>query len=402
MKQFNPQKNYILLLVVMLCFSVATSLFQGVQENYFAESLFISRSGRGIVEFFRELPGLLLFLILALFYKMPEHRILRVGFFVAIAGIVGFVLVGTQLIPAVFFLTIFSAGQHILMPVRQSYAVHSVEPGKEGSALGLMRSIQSIGRVAGFFIVPLIFLLTANTENGFISTFICVIFFAVGALILSFFLRNEGGHVKRERLYFRKKYKTYYILQNFYGARKQVFLTFGPYVLILKYGASPAVIASLLGICAVISIFSSPLIGKLIDHIGYKKIMVGDTVILFFVCLVYGFAHHLFPENIAFYVICGVFILDSLVSHASMAASVYVKDLSDNREEMTATLTTGISLDHVISIFIALVGGFIWEHVGIELLFVLAAVMAVMNSLIALTIKTGKKIDNNMMQDKTI
>jgi MFS family permease len=393
MKKLNLQKNYILLLVVMLCFSLGTALLQGVQENYFADSLNISRSGRGIVEFFREMPGLLLFLILALFYKMPESRILRIGFFVAIVGIIGFVLVGTQLVPAIFFLTIFSAGQHILMPVRQSYAVHSVEPGREGAALGLMRSVQSVGRVVGFFVVPFIFLMTKNSENGFIITFICVIFFAVGALVLSFFLKNEGGHVKRERLYFRKKYKTYYILQNFYGARKQVFLTFGPYVLVLKYGATPAVIATLMGICAVLSIFTSPMIGKLIDKIGYKKIMVGDTVILFFVCLVYGFAHHLFQENIAFYVICGVFIIDSLVSHASMAASVYVKDLSDSREEMTATLTTGISLDHAISIFIALAGGFIWEHVGIELLFVLAAAMAVMNSLIALTIKTGKKID---------
>ncbi|MBC8452606.1 MAG: hypothetical protein H8D65_01980 [Spirochaetes bacterium] len=81
-----------------------------------------------------------------------------------------------------------------------------------------------------------------------------------------------------------------------------------------------------------------------------------------------------------------------------MAASVYVKDLSDNREEMTATLTTGISLDHAISIFIALAGGFIWEHVGIEMLFILAAIMSAMNSLIALTIKTTK----NRIEDLSI
>ena len=167
-----------------------------------------------------------------------------------------------------------------------------------------------------------------------------------------------------------------------------MFFTFGPYVLIMKYGATPEIIATLMGICAVLSIFVSPLIGKIIDRAGFKAVMVGDTVILFFVCLVYGFAHHIFPENIAFLVICGIFILDNLVSHASMAASIYVKHLSDTREEMTATLTTGISIDHLISIFIALVGGMVWEYVGVELLFVLAALMAVMNSLIALTIRT--------------
>lgn len=391
MKSNNSRKNYFVFLASMLCFALAFSLFRGVMDNYLAGSLSVSRSGRGVVEFFREMPGLLLFLILALFYRIPEHRILRIGFVVALGGIVGFALVGTRLVPAIFFLTLLSAGQHILMPVQQSFVIHSVPQGQEGSALGFMRGIQSIGRVVGFFIVPVIFVITADINRGYVTTFFCVILFVLAALGASFFLKDDGGHVKRQRLYFRKKYKTYYILQNFYGARKQVFITFGPYLLILKYGATPGVIASLLGACAVLSIFTSPLIGKIIDRVGYKVVMVGDTVILFFVCLVYGFAHYLFSMEIAYIVVCGVFILDNLVSHASMAASIYVKHLSDTREEMTATLTTGISIDHLISIFIALVGGMIWEYVGIELLFILAALMAVMNSLIALTIRTTSR-----------
>ncbi len=387
MRPFNERKNYLFFLASLLCFGIASALLRGVLDNYLANSLAVSKAGRGVVEFFREMPGLLLFLILALFYRMPEHRILRVGFSIALAGIAGFLIVGPRLVPAIGFLTLWSAGQHIIMPVRQSFAAHSVKHGEEGAALGTMRSIESMGKVFGFLIVPGIFAVAAE-GSGFTLTFIGVIIMVLFALGFSFFLRNDGGRVQRQRLYFRRKYRTYYILQNFYGARKQVFLTFGPYVLILKYGSTPAVIASLMGLCAVLSIFVSPMIGRIIDRAGFKAVMVGDTVILFFVCLIYGFAHRIFPHEIAYIVICSVFVLDSLVSHASMAASVYVKHLSDNREEMTATLTTGISLDHLISIFIALAGGMVWEYLGIELLFVLAAAMAVMNSLIALTIRT--------------
>ena len=385
------RKNYLIFLLSVLCFGIATALFRGVLDNYLASSLSVGKSARGVVEFFRELPGFFLFLIIALFYKIPEHRILRIGYVIALLGIIGFILVGPQLVPAVIFLMLWSTGQHVLMPVRQSFAVHSVKQGEEGRALGLLRSVQSMGQVVGFFIVPLIFVVSSG-DSGFSTTFMFVILLVVGDLGVFFFLKAASGHVNRQRIYFHKKYTKYYILQNFYGARKQVFLTFGPYVLILKYGASPSIIATLMGVSAIMCIFASPIAGKIIDKAGYKAVMVGDTVIPFFVCLVYGFSHHFFPEHIAYFVICTIFVIDNIVSLASMAASVYIKDISDSREEVTATLTTGISLDHLISIFIALGGGVVWELLGIEVLFSIAAAMAVMNSLIALTIKTKKGI----------
>ena len=386
MRTEEVKKNYRIFLMSMLFMGISAALFKGVLDNYLADILNISKSGRGIVEFFREMPGFFLFLILALFYTIAEHRILQIGFLIAAMGVIGFVLSGTQTVAAVFFLVVYSTGEHILMPVRQSFAVHSAQKGAEGSALGLMRSMQSVGQVVGFFAVPLIFLFFSGL-TGFRISFFVVVGLLFASLFIAMKLKSDGQTVRRQRLYFHRKFMLYYVLQNFYGARKQVFLTFGPYVLILNYGASPSVIASLMGFSAVLNIFGSPLIGRIIDKIGYKKVMVGDTLILMVVCLIYGFAHHLFPMNIAYIVIAVVFVLDTLISHASMAASVYVKDLSTTREEMTATLTTGISLDHLISIFIALAGGMIWEFLGIELLFVTAAVMAVMNSLIAMMIK---------------
>ncbi len=393
MSPFNPKKNYLIFLSSILFFSVAGALFRGVLDNYLAESLLVSKSGRGIVEFFRELPGLLLFLILALFWRMQDNHILRIGFSVALAGLLGFILVGVHLVPVVIFLTLYSTGQHILMPVEQSLAVHTARSGQEGTVLGVLQGVKSFGQVAGFFIVPFIFLASPSEASGYITTFMIVILLVSGTILISFFIRNEGGHVQRQRLYFRRKYRLYYVLQNFYGARKQVFLTFGPYVLILYYGASPSVIATLLGVTAMLSTLASPLIGRIIDKVGYKAVMVGDTVILFFVCIVYGFAHRVLPHQGAYIAILIVFVLDGIISHASMAASVYVKSISDSKDEMTATLTTGISIDHLVSVFIALAGGIIWELFGIELLFSLAALLAAGNSLVALRIRTASDRD---------
>ena len=118
--------------------------------------------------------------------------------------------------------------------------------------------------------------------------------------------------------------------------------------------------------------------------------MISDTLILVIVCFFYGFAHHIFPHNVAFVVCCMNYILDSVISLASMASNVYVQDLSDSAEEVRATISTGVSVNHLITILIALFGGWIWQTLGIETLFILSAVLGLCNSAYAATIKTAE------------
>ena len=119
--------------------------------------------------------------------------------------------------------------------------------------------------------------------------------------------------------------------------------------------------------------------------------MVADTLILVIVCFFYGFAHHLFPMEIAFIVCCINYVLDSVISLASMASNVYVQDLADNADEVKATISTGVSVNHVITIFIALFGGWIWQVLGIETLFIVSAVLGLCNSAYAASIKTKQQ-----------
>jgi MFS family permease len=135
----------------------------------------------------------------------------------------------------------------------------------------------------------------------------------------------------------------------------------------------------------------SPLVGRIIDKVGYKAVMVGDTLILIVVCILYGFAHRIFSPGAAFIVVCCNFILDSTISIASMASNVYVQRIASNQEEITATLSTGISVNHIISIFIALLGGWIWKVTGIEVLFAMSAFLGLMNSIYAATIRKDEE-----------
>ena len=95
--------------------------------------------------------------------------------------------------------------------------------------------------------------------------------------------------------------------------------------------------------------------------------------------------------HIAFIVCCVNYVLDSVISLASMASNVYVQDISDSAEEMRATISTGVSVNHLITIMVALFGGWIWKTLGIETLFMLSAVLGLCNSAYAATIKTSGK-----------
>lgn len=156
--------------------------------------------------------------------------------------------------------------------------------------------------------------------------------------------------------------------------------------------ADAAIISMLFAISAIACFVLSPWVGKLIDRIGYKTVMIADTLLLVIVCFFYGFAHHLFSMETAFIVCCVNYVMDSVISLASMASNVYVQDISDNQEEMRATISTGISVNHLITVFIALLGGWVWNVLGIETLFIVSAFLGLCNSAYAATIKPKRQM----------
>lgn len=384
-------------LMAILFSGLAYGFYRGIQDNYLAEIVKITEFERGIVEFFREIPGLMLVFILAAMYRFSETKVFKIGTAVMLAGSVGLLLLDSSKAMVILCMVIFSSGEHIVMPIKSSMSLSLAKASKGGASLGVTSSINHGGNIIGYLAVTGLFLLFPHigiqkgSVTGFKFVFLITTVLLILSTLIAFAMQDRGVAVRRSRIYFNKKFTKYYMLEVFYGARKQIFLTFAPYVLILFYGADTSVIAFLLAICAGFGMVLSPLIGRLVDHLGYRTIMIADTLILIVVCFFYGFAHRLFPKDIAFIIVCINFVLDSIISLASMATNVYVQDLSSSPEELTATITTGISVNHLISVMIALLGGLIWQKLGIEVLFTLSALLGLANTLFAMTIKKPEK-----------
>ncbi len=388
---FKNDTKWKTLFLSILMMSVGYGLHKGIVDNYLAEVVGMGEMDRGVTEFFREIPGFLLIFILALFYKFSAEKMYKFGGLIMVVGMGLLAFVPSYKALVIFSIFLYSTGEHIQLGMKNTLSLEYSKTGLGGQALGYQNAIYQAGNLAGYIIVMVVFWILAS-KNMYKPFFMASTLFIVIAFCFALNLTGKSETDKtKSRFYFKKKFTKYYMLEVFYGARKQVFFTFGPYVLILFYGANASVISLLFAVSAISCFFLSPVVGKIVDRLGYKPVMVGDTLILVIVCFFYGFAHHIFPKNIAFIVCCVNYVLDSVISLASMASNVYVQDISDSKEEMRATISTGISVNHMITIFIALFGGWIWQKLGIETLFIVSAVLGLCNSAYAATIKVSKK-----------
>ena len=390
---FLPESCYKAFILSLLTMGLAYGLYKGVIDNYLAEIVTMSEFDRGVAEFFRELPGVLMVFILAVLFMLSAEQLYKLGAVIMVGGMALLFALPADRVLVTIAICIHSLGEHIQLGMKNTLSLEYAKPGFSGVALGLQNSINHIGTLVGYAVVMVAFLFISGMGafKGFflLAAVICTISAVISLRMTG---RSETDKTK-SRFYFRKKYTKYYFLEVFYGSRKQVFLTFGPYVLILFYGASTSVIGLLFAISSICCYFAAPLVGKIIDKLGYKVVMISDTLILVIVCFFYGFSHHIFPKNVAFIICCVNYVLDSVISLASMASNVYVQDISDSPEETRATISTGISVNHIISVLIALFGGWIWETLGVETLFIVSAVLGLCNSAYAATIKGKGKLE---------
>jgi len=77
-----------------------------------------------------------------------------------------------------------------------------------------------------------------------------------------------------------------------------------------------------------------------------------------------------------------------MLMSVNMARSTYMKKISLDPSHVQPALTASVSIDHIFSITVALLGGLIWTSVGFQYVFLLGAVIAVGNFLAAMQIRT--------------
>ncbi|MBU4054923.1 MAG: MFS transporter, partial [Proteobacteria bacterium] len=181
--------------------------------------------------------------------------------------------------------------------------------------------------------------------------------------------------------------KLYYALNVISGARKQLFITFAPWVLVQVFEQPTQIMATLFTIGGVIGILFQPLLGWAVDKLGERFVLSAEAVVLIFVCFGYGFAKFLLPFKAAFLVVCVCFLLDQMIFSVGMARATYMKKIAKDPADIQPALTAAVTIDHIFSISAALAGGLVWSAFGFQYVFMMGAVLALINFFTALRVR---------------
>lgn len=346
-------------------------------NNYLAATYNISPMARGILEFPRETPGFLIIFLIGFLYFLGDLRVSIIATLLCSISLIGLGHFAATYALLILWLALYNTGTHLNMVLTSSIGMNLAKEDSYGKTLGLIGSVSVAASIIGYFIVMIGFkFLNFDFKIAYI---IAAIMYLIAVLFLiPIKLPNVKNH-KGVKFVIKKDYWLYYVLSVFYGARKQIFITFAPWVLI-KIFKQPVSNFAVVGIvCSFLGIGFRSLIGRLIDKLGEKKILTFDAIMIFLICIGYASTQNIKVKTVALVLAYTCYIIDNLMFATSMARSTYIKKIIKNPDDLTPTLSTGTSMDHAVSMSLPMLSGFLWNRFGYEYVFILAALFALGN-----------------------
>ncbi len=376
----GSEKDYLLFLISGVFLGIAQSVDGSTLTNYLKEHFGMMIIHRSALEFPRELPGLLVILFIgALSFLGGDVRISVAANLLAAIGMFCLGIIPPQYAMVILVIFIYSMGQHIFMPLNGSIGMSFAEYDGMGKILG---RLSSVGNIAIVVSSASLWALYRFAHISFTTAFtIGAVAFLVSAILLSFIRQTQTVHVKKRYIY-RKEYRLYYWLCMLYGARKQIFITFGPWVLVEVFKQPVATMTLLFFIIAVIGIFVKPWVGHLIDKVGERIVLSTEAFLFFLTCLGYAFAEDLFRPSVAIAFIYVCYVVDFTLDSVYMARVTYMKKIALKPEDVSPSLALGTSVDHVVTLFLPILGGLVWYKSGpggYKYVFMGGAVVAFLN-----------------------
>jgi len=399
LSNFKSMKKEMKIYFCILAFTaLATGMSQGIFSNYFKDTYNISAFQRGIIEFPREIPGMITILVIAMLASMND---IRVSMFAQILSVLGILVLGIftpKFSMMLVFLFINSLGAHLFMPLSDGIAISLVDQNKLGMRMGQFKGTSTAFLMLSSTIVFILFKI--NVFSFFTAIkwpFIIAGIFSLIVLALLILLDRSIDHPvihdKKTKFIFRKEYKFYYVLVILFGVQKQIMLVYGPWVLIEILGKKADTLALLTIVGAFIGIFFIPALGVWLDRFGVKKLLYADGISFVAVYFLFGLLTTGYVTGtlsiVGWPVLLGYFmvIIDKVSTQMSFIRTVYLKKIAVNSSDVIPTLSLGMSMDHFVSIACAVLSGLVWSVWGPQYIFYFASVISLGNVYVAYKVK---------------
>lgn len=368
-----------LLWLAVFCLMFGFGIYSSTFFNFATEALKIGPKQIGWVEAVRETPGFLCVLAAALTMRVAEPLLGSVTMLLMAVGLGAYAWVD-GIHSLMLWSFVWSVGLHTWMPIQSSLAMHLADAKSKGKRLGQTTAAGSVGTLLGMLAVRQL-----NYAVSFRHWFLAgAVLMLLAGLIMLTLRRDIAGYIEKPRFVWRRRYLLYYLLTLLEGCRKQVFFTFGPYALTKVYGVKLPTMALLMMINTFVNTIGAPAIGRTIDRIGERRILLVSYSALIFVFLGYATIRDAG-------VLCVLFCLDNFFYLSTFCLTTYVQKIAPPADLMP-TLSMGVTTNHAAAVLVPLIGGTLWASFGYPITFKGGAVVVCISLMLAARIPSWKAV----------
>ena len=358
--------------VAAFAMNAGLSAYGAIYNNFLVNDLHITAQALGGLESLREVPGFLTVAMAAVTVQFRESRLAAVSLLLMGLGLAAIAGAHSWLYLVAAGM-VWSIGFHLFNPLSNGLVLAAAERSQEGRALGWIGGIGATGALAGMAMVFAVVGLL-GLRGTFVPTGLIVLAGAVALL----FMRDRQV-APRTRLVVRRRYGIYYALTLLDGSRRQIFMTFAVYLLVKVYDLDVQHITALLIVNSIVTTLATPVIGRLIDRYGERRLLA-----LNYACLIFLFAGYALVHNL---IVLGVlYCLDNAFFAFSLGINSYLGRIAPP-EDVTPSLVMGSTVNHIAAVGVPVAGGLLWSTVGYQVTFLAGAATCLLSVLSALAIR---------------
>jgi predicted MFS family arabinose efflux permease len=339
------------------CVGMTLALQMALNSNFLVGEIGVSGFQAGLLEAVRESLGIAALGVFVVIAGLAEPLIASLFLVLIALGLGAYSMAPTYGFVMILGVT-WSLGFHVWAPLPNSMTLALAEPGKAGARLGAVASAGALGSAAGIALAFLLTLLGVRIRPLYIVTGAAALLAAAACFGIPLKIKTPGPS-----FVFRRRYLRYYVLNFLEGWRKQIALAFGAFLLVKVYGAGLLEILVLSAVIQAIGYFTSSRVGRLIDRVGERRVLVFYYSFVTVMFLGYAFLR-------GKYVLYAVYVLDNATFIFNTGLTTYVNKIAP-KSEHRPTLSMGVAANHVASVTMPFLGGILWATLGYQWAFLI-------------------------------
>jgi len=296
----------------------------------------------GLTQSVREIPGFLAFT--AIFWLLVVREQVLAYVALAVMGL-GVALTGQFPSLGGVLITTFlmSVGFHYFETMNVSLQLQLLPKAEAPRLIGTITAAGAAAQFASYGGLAIAWWAGGrNYQQLFLAVGIACITLTAAATL--WFQRFEGPVPQRKRIVLRQRYWLYYTLTFMTGARRQLFVAFGGFLLVKKFGYNVADMASLMLVTTAANTLLAPRLGRLVMQVGERHTIMLENVVLIVVFAGYA--------TTASATLAGLlFVIDGVFFTLTLAQRTYFQKIADPAD-LASTTSVAFTINHVAAVVV--------------------------------------------------